>query len=93
MYPEDLQRLAELGPGALEKMIKFYVPLQEQTPVDDLVNGLLFLASDLSRSITGQTLHIDGGTSAAMGFLNWPIDSFMPSPLAGSYTRLFPQDE
>lgn len=44
--PEDLQRLAELGPGALENMIKVYVPLQEQTPMDDLVNGVLFLASD-----------------------------------------------
>ena len=93
MYPEDLARLAQLGPGAIEKIVEFYVPLQEQTPVDDLVNGVLFLAGDLSRSITGQTLHIDGGTSAAMGFLNWPIDSFMPSPLAGSYSRLFPKDK
>lgn len=89
LYPEDLQRFAALGPGAMEESMKFYVPLKEQTPVEDLVNGVLFLASDLSKSITGQTLHIDGGTSAAMGFLDWPVDSFMPAPLAGSFARLF----
>lgn len=46
----------------------------------DIVNGVLFLASDLSRSITGTTLHIDGGTSADLGFLDWPYgDRFMPT--------------
>jgi NAD(P)-dependent dehydrogenase (short-subunit alcohol dehydrogenase family) len=90
LYPEDFERLAAVGPDALEESIKFYVPLKEQTPVEDLVNGVLFLASDLSRSITGQTLHIDGGTSAALGFLDWPYgDSFMPAPLGGSLPRLF----
>ena len=92
LYPEDLDRFAALGPGAMEKAMEFYVPLKEQTPVEDLINGVLFLASDLSKSITGQTLHIDGGTSAAMGFLNWPIDGFMPAPLAGSFARLYPKD-
>jgi 3-oxoacyl-[acyl-carrier protein] reductase len=92
LYPEDLERLSRLGPDVLQKAIEFYVPLKEVTPVDDLVNGVLFLASDLSRSITGQTLHIDGGTSAAMGFLDWPVDSFMPAPLGGSFVRLFPKD-
>lgn len=78
-------------PGAMQRTMEFYVPLKEQTPVEDLVNGVLFLASDLSKSITGQTLHIDGGTSAAMGFLDWPVDSFMPAPLAGSFARLYPK--
>jgi NAD(P)-dependent dehydrogenase (short-subunit alcohol dehydrogenase family) len=93
LYPEDKARFAALKPGAIQESMAFYVPLKEQTPVDDLVNGVLFLASDLSRSITGQTLHIDGGTSAAWGFLDWPIDSFMPAPLAGSFARLFPERE
>jgi len=91
LYPEDLQRFAALGPGAMEETMKFYIPLKEQTPVEDLINGVLFLASDLSKSFTGQTLHIDGGTSAAMGFLDWPIDGFMPAPLAGAFARLFPK--
>ena len=35
------------------------------------------------------TLHIDGGTIAALGWLNWPHgDGFMPAPLAGSLERL-----
>jgi NAD(P)-dependent dehydrogenase (short-subunit alcohol dehydrogenase family) len=90
LYPQDFQRLAALGADALQKSIEFYVPLKEVTPVEDLVNGVLFLASDLSKSITGQTLHIDGGTSAALGFLDWPYgDSFMPAPLGGTLPRLF----
>lgn len=90
---EDLERLAAFGADALAHSMKIYVPLKEQTPVEDLVNGVLFLASDLSKSITGQTLHIDGGTSAAMGFLDWPFgDGFMPAPLGGTLARLFPKD-
>jgi NAD(P)-dependent dehydrogenase (short-subunit alcohol dehydrogenase family) len=89
LYPEDFDRLAKLGPDALQKSMEFYVPLGEQTPVEDLVNGVLFLASDLSKSITGQTLHVDGGTSAAWGFLDWPFgDSFMPAPLGGTLAKL-----
>jgi NAD(P)-dependent dehydrogenase (short-subunit alcohol dehydrogenase family) len=90
LYPQDFERLAALGADALQKSIEFYVPLKEVTPVEDLVNGVLFLASDLSKSITGQTLHIDGGTSAALGFLDWPYgDSFMPAPLGGTLPHLF----
>ena len=93
LAPADFERLARLGPDALNKSIEFYVPLKEPTPVEDLVNGVLFLASDLSRSITGQTLHIDGGTSAALGFLDWPYgDSFMPAPLGGSLAKLFGEE-
>lgn len=94
MYPEDLERFAALGPEGFQKAIDMYVPLKRAPSVDDLVNAMLFLASDLSRSITGTTLHVDGGTSAAMGFLDWPYgDSFMPAPLGGTIGRLFPRDE
>jgi NAD(P)-dependent dehydrogenase (short-subunit alcohol dehydrogenase family) len=92
LYPEDFERLAALGADALNEAFKMYVPLKRAPSVDDVVNGVLFLASDLSRSITGTTLHIDGGTSAALGFLDWPQgDSFMPAPLGGSLSRLFPK--
>ena len=68
-----------------------YVPLKKAPSVEDVTNGVLFLASDLSRSITGTTLHIDGGTIAALGFLDWPYgDSFMPAPLGGALSKLFP---
>lgn len=92
--PEDFARLAEVGPDAFEKSFRMYIPQQRAPSVDDIVNGVLFLASDLSRSITGTTLHIDGGTSAALGFLDWPYgDSFMPAPLGGTLQHLFPKGE
>jgi NAD(P)-dependent dehydrogenase (short-subunit alcohol dehydrogenase family) len=94
LYPEDLQRFAELGDDAMARTLEMYVPLKRAPSVDDLVNGVLFLASDLSRSITGTTLHIDGGTIASLGFLDWPCgDSFMPAPLGGTLARLFPKDD
>jgi 3-oxoacyl-[acyl-carrier protein] reductase len=93
LYPEDFARLAALGEDALAGAYKMYVPLKRAPSVDDVVNGVLFLASDLSRSITGTTLHIDGGTIASLGFLDWPHgDSFMPAPLGGSLARLFPTE-
>jgi NAD(P)-dependent dehydrogenase (short-subunit alcohol dehydrogenase family) len=89
LYPEDLARLAALGSDALAKAMEMYVPQRRAPAVDDVINGVLFLASDLSRSVTGTTLHIDGGTIAALGWLNWPHgDGFMPAPLAGSLERL-----
>jgi NAD(P)-dependent dehydrogenase (short-subunit alcohol dehydrogenase family) len=91
LYPEDFERLAALGQDALNKAFEMYVPLKRAPSVEDVTNGVLFLASDLSRSITGTTLHIDGGTIAALGFMDWPYgDSFMPAPLGGSLSRLFP---
>jgi NAD(P)-dependent dehydrogenase (short-subunit alcohol dehydrogenase family) len=93
LYKEDFERLAALGKNALEEAFKMYVPLKRAPSVEDVVNGVLFFASDLSRSITGTTLHIDGGTSAALGFLDWPHgDSFMPAPLGGTLSRLFRPD-
>ena len=89
LAPEDFERLARLGPDALNKAIEFYVPQKRPPSVEDVVNGVLFLASDLSTTITGTVLHIDGGTRAAFGFLDWPGgDSFMPAPLGGTLAML-----
>ena len=94
LYDEDLARLSELGADALDKSYEMYIPLKRAPSVDDIVNGVLFLASDLSRSITGTTLHIDAGTSASLGFLDWPYDDGpMPAPLGGSLRHLFPDGE
>lgn len=91
LYPKDFERLAPLGEDCFEQAYKMYIPLKRAPEVDDLVDGVLFLASHLSRSITGQTLHIDGGTSASWGFIDWPYgDSFMPAPLGGTLGKLFP---
>jgi NAD(P)-dependent dehydrogenase (short-subunit alcohol dehydrogenase family) len=93
LYPEDFERLAALGQDAMQESMKIYVPLKRAPSVEDLTNGVLFLASNLSRSITGTTLHIDGGTIAALGFLDWPYgDSFMPAPLGGTLSHLFARE-
>jgi NAD(P)-dependent dehydrogenase (short-subunit alcohol dehydrogenase family) len=89
LYPEDIARMAALGEDAMAKAMEIYVPQGRAPAVADVINGVLFLVSDLARSITGTTLHIDGGTIAALGWLNWPYgDGFMPAPLAGSLERL-----
>lgn len=86
---EDFERLAELGEDALAKSIEFYVPQKRPPTVEEVVDGVIFLVSDLSRTITGTTLHVDGGTFAAFGFLDWPEgDSFMPAPLGGTLKKL-----
>ncbi|MFA7601842.1 MAG: SDR family oxidoreductase [Novosphingobium sp.] len=86
---EDFERLAALGPDALGKSIEFYVPQKRPPTVEEVVDGVIFLVSDLSRTVTGTTLHVDGGTWAAFGFLDWPEgDSFMPAPLGGTLRLL-----
>jgi NAD(P)-dependent dehydrogenase (short-subunit alcohol dehydrogenase family) len=90
LSPADFARLAELGEDALNRSIEFYVPQKRSPTVEDVVNGVLFLSCDLSRSVTGTTLHIDGGTWAASGWLDWPGgDGWMPAPLGGAGKLLF----
>jgi NAD(P)-dependent dehydrogenase (short-subunit alcohol dehydrogenase family) len=90
LAPEDIARLVALGPDSLDKAMEIYVPQKRAPSIDDVVNGVLFLASDLSRSITGTTLHIDGGTIASLGWIDWPDgDGFMPAPLGGTLKRMY----
>jgi NAD(P)-dependent dehydrogenase (short-subunit alcohol dehydrogenase family) len=73
--------------------IDLYVPMKTVPMPEDLADAVLFLASDLSRFMTGTTLHVDGGTKAASGFLDWPYgDGFVPAPLAGTVAKLFASD-
>ncbi len=88
LEPEVTARLVDLPP-AVSGAAEMYIPLKEMPPVEDVANGVLFLASDLSRSITGTALHIDGGTWAAGGFMDWPFgDGPSPTPLAGTLEKL-----
>jgi 3-oxoacyl-[acyl-carrier protein] reductase len=90
LAPETRAAMAAAPPQWMEGALRMYIPLGSPPSVEDLANGVLFLASDLARSVTGTTLHIDGGTFAASGFLQWPHgDGFLPVPLAESQRRLF----
>jgi NAD(P)-dependent dehydrogenase (short-subunit alcohol dehydrogenase family) len=85
MPKEMVATLAEASKDALG----IYVPQKKPPTQQDLANGVLFLVSDLARSITGVVLHIDGGASAAAGFIDWPHGGgWGPAPQAGSLDRL-----
>jgi 2-hydroxycyclohexanecarboxyl-CoA dehydrogenase len=49
-------------------LIESWVPLGRFGHVDDYAEVALFLASDQSRFVTGQTIAVDGGTLAASGW-------------------------
>ncbi|WP_319561580.1 SDR family oxidoreductase [Marispirochaeta sp.] len=48
-----------------------HTPLRRFGEVEDMIGTVVFLASDASSFITGQTVYIDGGLSACTP---WPID-------------------
>jgi 3-oxoacyl-[acyl-carrier protein] reductase len=48
------------------------VPLGRPGHVDEIASAAVFLASDMSAYLTGQTLHVDGGTHAASGWYHDP---------------------
>jgi NAD(P)-dependent dehydrogenase (short-subunit alcohol dehydrogenase family) len=88
--PGIAEGFGSLPAGVAAKGMAMYVPLQRVPMPEDLADAVLFLASDLSQFVTGTTLHVDGGTKAASGFINWPFgDGFVPTPLAGTLAAMF----
>ena len=89
--PADLPaRMMALPSDARCAGMEMYIPMKRQPQPDDIANAVLFLASDLSAFVTGTTMHVDGGTMAASGFLDWPFgDGFLPVPLDGTLGRMF----
>lgn len=89
--PADLlARMGNIPAEAVKASMDMYIPLKAQPGTEDLANGVLFLASDLSSFVTGTTLHVDGGTMAAAGFIDWPFgDGYLPVPMDGTLGHLF----
>jgi 2-hydroxycyclohexanecarboxyl-CoA dehydrogenase len=54
--------------GRDPSLIPAWVPLGRFGEPDDYADVVLFLASDLSRHVTGHTIPVDGGTIAASGW-------------------------
>ncbi len=65
--------LAVAPSGATERM-GLTVPMGRPGHVDECAGAAVFLASGLSSYVTGQTLHVDGGTAASMGWYHHPDD-------------------
>lgn len=89
--PEPLRsRMAEVPLPAMMQNLAMYIPLKAPPMPENLADGVLFLVSDLARFVTGTALHVDGGTMAAAGFLEWPFgEGHLPVAAPTSARRLF----
>ena len=59
-------------PNGLSPNIGNLIPMGRPGHVDEMAAAAVFLASDMSSYITGQTIHVDGGTHAAGGWYHHP---------------------
>lgn len=76
--------------SVFDQLIKMQIPRGVPVSQEDLADTVVYLASDLSKSITGVQIHADGGTAAAGGFINWPNAGYCPAPIGESVKKLFP---
>lgn len=68
-------------PQAQRALIPLWVPLGRFGMPDDIAGAAVFLASDLSKFMTGTTVHVDGGTYAAGGWYRTARGGWTNSPL------------
>jgi len=64
--------LRSVAPDGLPESAAHMIPMCRPGDVDEIASAAVFLASDMSSYITGQTIHVDGGTQAASGWYHNP---------------------
>jgi NAD(P)-dependent dehydrogenase (short-subunit alcohol dehydrogenase family) len=62
----------QIAPPGAEQRFGRTVPMGRAGHVDEMAGAAVFLASDMASYITGQTIHVDGGTQAASGWYHHP---------------------
>ena len=61
-----------VAPPGAEEHFGFTVPMGRAGHVDEMAGAAVFLAGSMSSYVTGQTLHVDGGTHASSGWFHHP---------------------
>jgi 3-oxoacyl-[acyl-carrier protein] reductase len=64
--------LLRVSPDGLPASAGHIIPMGRAGHVDEMAAAAVFLASDMASYITGQTIHVDGGTHAAGGWYHHP---------------------
>jgi NAD(P)-dependent dehydrogenase (short-subunit alcohol dehydrogenase family) len=64
--------ITRVSPDGLPPGVGHMIPMGRAGHVDEMAGAAVFLASDMSSYITGQTIHVDGGTQAASGWYHNP---------------------
>jgi NAD(P)-dependent dehydrogenase (short-subunit alcohol dehydrogenase family) len=64
--------LLRVAPNGLPESANHMIPMSRPGRVDEMAGAAVFLASEMSSYITGQTIHVDGGTQAASGWYHHP---------------------
>ena len=93
----DMTRMA-LQKLGMDKIIASRTPMRRLGEVHEIVNAVLFLASDMAGYITGHDLLVDGGTNAGNGYYQiqpllheWNAETAPMAP--GAYPGLVPRPE